>query len=179
MVQIISRPAAPERRECGSCTMCCKVYGIPEIEKPAGQWCRHCRPGAGCSIYPDRPQMCRDFDCCWLIDPTMPDMWKPERSHIVLSIFPRNGFLYALVDPATPQAWRKAPYFDYLRQMAVRLEESNRRVIVFVVDDATLVTSRGVVPLGRVGPDRTYAIRMAFGPDGPTYFLAGTQTLNR
>ena len=36
-------------RECGSCSLCCKVYNVPEIEKPAGKWCRHCTPGKGCT----------------------------------------------------------------------------------------------------------------------------------
>src|SRR5258708_27094970 len=40
-------------RECGSCTLCCKVYNIPEIGKAAGKWCKHCTPGKGC--YPREP----------------------------------------------------------------------------------------------------------------------------
>jgi hypothetical protein len=82
-----------------------------------------------------------------MIDASVADVWKPERSRIVLSIFPGNGFLYAQVDPGSPQAWRKQPYFDDLRRMAARLEEMNRRVIVFVGDNATLVTAQGATPL--------------------------------
>jgi hypothetical protein len=41
MVQIVSRPAAPERRECGACGICCKLFHIPAVDKPAGKWRRH------------------------------------------------------------------------------------------------------------------------------------------
>jgi hypothetical protein len=38
MVQIVSRPAAPERRECGSWGMRCKLIHISAVEKAAGKW---------------------------------------------------------------------------------------------------------------------------------------------
>jgi hypothetical protein len=43
-------------RECGSCSMCCKVYNIAEISKPAGKWCSHCKPGKGCVIHDAPPR---------------------------------------------------------------------------------------------------------------------------
>lgn len=51
---------------CGSCTMCCKLMGVPELEKPPGEWCKHCDPKVGCTIYDDRPESCKDFECLWL-----------------------------------------------------------------------------------------------------------------
>jgi len=176
MVQIVSRPAAAKRRECGSCGMCCKLFHVPAVEKSAGIWCRHWTAGAGCSIHSLRPQQCSDFFCLWMIDATVADVWKPERSRIVLSIFPGNGFLYAQVDPGSPQAWRKQPYFDDLRRMAARLEETNRRVIVFVGDNATLVTAQGATPLGPMNPKEHFVVEPAFGPDGPTFRVARKQT---
>jgi hypothetical protein len=38
MVQIVSRQATLERRECGDCGMCCKLFHIPAVEKSAGKW---------------------------------------------------------------------------------------------------------------------------------------------
>jgi len=29
-------------RACGNCTLCCKVNGVPELEKPVDEWCKHC-----------------------------------------------------------------------------------------------------------------------------------------
>ncbi len=152
--------------------MCCKLFHIAAVEKPAGKWCRHWAAGSGCAIHADRPEQCREFFCLWMTDSTVADVWKPDRSRIVLSIFPRNGFLYAQVDPSSPQAWRKQPYFDDLRRMAAALQEMNRRVIVFVGDNATLVTPQGATPLGRMSPERISSSRPAFGPNGPTFRVA-------
>ena len=41
-------------KSCGSCTKCCTVLAIPEVEKPAWQDCRHVAAGRGRTIYPDR-----------------------------------------------------------------------------------------------------------------------------
>jgi hypothetical protein len=57
-------------RTCGACSLCCKVYSIAELNKPAGQWCPHLARGPGCTIYKSRPQDCRQFFCAWLLDPT-------------------------------------------------------------------------------------------------------------
>jgi hypothetical protein len=34
-------------RSCGTCSLCCKLYEISELNKPARVWCRHCRPRQG------------------------------------------------------------------------------------------------------------------------------------
>jgi hypothetical protein len=58
--------------------------------------------------------------------------------------------------------------------MAAGLQEMNRRVIVFVGDNATLVTPQGATPLGRMNPEENFVIEPAFGPDGPTFRVART-----
>jgi hypothetical protein len=37
---------------------------IPELDKPAGQKCQH--DNGRCSIYAERPQSCRAYNCFWL-----------------------------------------------------------------------------------------------------------------
>jgi hypothetical protein len=91
-----------------------------------------------------------------------------------LSIFPGNGSLYAQVDPSSPLAWRQQPYFDDLRRMAGVLEEMNRRVIVFIGENATLITPRSATPLGRMSPNESFVVEPAFGPDGPTFRVTRT-----
>lgn len=79
------------KRSCGSCSMCCKVLGIPELDKPADKWCQHCDPGNdGCTIYEDRPPVCRTFECIWLQDgkniaPVFKDSDRPDKIGIVFS----------------------------------------------------------------------------------------------
>jgi hypothetical protein len=160
--------AAPGR-ECGSCTLCCKVYALPELGKPPGVWCKHCAPGKGCAIHEAPPDQCRQFFCLWMTDGTMPAEWKPDRARFVLSIYPTNGFIYGQVDPGSPGAWRRAPYFDGLCAMAKTLLEQKRHVIMFVGDQATLVMPDETLSLGAMTANDNFRIEPAFGPNGPTW----------
>jgi hypothetical protein len=160
--------AAPGR-ECGGCTMCCKLYELPEFKKPPGVWCKHCTPGKGCGIHATRPNQCRQFFCLWMTDAAWPDDWRPDKARFVLSVFPPNGFVYGQVDPGSPGAWRKAPYYDRLRAMAGRLLERRKHVVMFVGDDATLVMPEEAVPLGKMTAQDNFRIERAFGPKGPTW----------
>ena len=138
-------------RECGTCTMCCKVMGIKEIDKPSGQWCPHCLPGRGCAIYSDRPSECRTFNCDWLQAEALGPEWKPEKSKIVL--VSRYGRLVAYVDPATPAAWKKSPYYErLLALMQVGLKE-NRLTYVSVAERYTLLLPDRHRELGPLGQD--------------------------
>src|SRR5471032_2675247 len=96
-------------RQCGTCTLCCKVMGIAALSKPLGEWCPNCLPGKGCGIYPDHPQECRSFNCLWLTDESLSEEWYPKKSKIVLTH--EGDRIVARVDPGTPDAWRKQPYF--------------------------------------------------------------------
>lgn len=68
---------------CGGCTLCCKVLGVTELEKPKGIWCRHAQKGSGCQVYADRPHSCRMFTCEWLTSNLDPE-YRPDRIHGVL-----------------------------------------------------------------------------------------------
>ncbi len=52
-------------RCCGDCRECCQALAIPELEKPCFQTCAHME-AAGCSVYADRIQACRSYECLWL-----------------------------------------------------------------------------------------------------------------
>ncbi|MCW6507904.1 hypothetical protein [Lichenifustis flavocetrariae] len=163
-----SAPLVPGR-ECGACTMCCKVYRIEALGKPDGVWCTHCVVGSSCKIYPDRPDDCRDFFCLWRTDATLPDSWKPNVSKLTISLFPKNGFLYVQVDPSTPQAWRKEPYFSTLKTWSASLLQRGRHILVFVRDQATLIMPSGPIPIGIMSPDDGFVVRERFTPTGKTF----------
>jgi hypothetical protein len=101
-------------RVCGECTLCCRFFAVPEIDKPAQEWCRHCS-AAGCGIYPTRPQPCRNFQCFWLMDASFPEELRPDRSGIVASF---NGEDHSSVvlhlDPDRPDALAAAPGAELL-----------------------------------------------------------------
>src|SRR5258708_2222159 len=73
-----------ENRECGSCSMCCTIIGIDELNMAPDVWCQHCKPGHGCTIYDQRPEVCRDYMCLWLYQVAIPDWMKPSESRIIL-----------------------------------------------------------------------------------------------
>lgn len=74
-----------QRRECGSCTLCCKTHEIPELSKKKDAWCQHAHKDRGCDIYEERPASCREFDCLWL-QGYIPVELKPNRVHAVVSL---------------------------------------------------------------------------------------------
>ena len=114
-------------RACGTCTLCCKVYDVPALDKPAGQWCGHCKPGRGCGIHLTRPDHCRSFHCLWMTETWLGPEWKPERSKIVLSIDPATRFLFAQIDPGHAAAWRRDPYYGQLKRWAAASVREGRQ----------------------------------------------------
>jgi hypothetical protein len=117
-VQEFGRGELVPGRQCGSCSMCCKVFAVPVLEKPPGQWCKHCKPGRGCSIWTDRPQFCRDYHCFYMYEARFPDIWRPDRSKFIMNFRATEKRYVVNVDPATPNAWRQEPYFSTLKAMS-------------------------------------------------------------
>ena len=68
-------------RGCGQCTVCCEVLEIPTIQKPKKTLCPNVC-SKGCSIYEDRPDECRTFQCLWSEGVTG-DGQRPDRSGIM------------------------------------------------------------------------------------------------
>lgn len=72
-------------RGCGQCRLCCKVFPLPAIDKPADQWCQHLGP-AGCTVH-DRgqPEVCRQYACYWLEHEGLPEESRPDRVGMVVT----------------------------------------------------------------------------------------------
>jgi hypothetical protein len=177
-------------RSCGTCTMCCKLFDVPEVASTAGKWCRHCSPGKGCRIYETRPQSCRSFFCGWMVSPTLGPEWKPERAKIILQ-FHVVGEIYwltAYVDESYPTAWQRPELYERLKKFArangavggtinlmVAVRIGRRHIVILpdrdvdlgiVADDEELaVTARdGLMDIGKVKRRQTdsAAIRNSF-----------------
>lgn len=69
------------KRECGSCTECCTVMGVPELNKADYSKCKH--ECGKCDIYNQRPDSCRQFECGWLLG-KLPQKHRPDKSKIVV-----------------------------------------------------------------------------------------------
>jgi hypothetical protein len=108
-------------RSCGDCSLCCKVMPVPEIEKPANEWCKHCRPGnGGCSIHEIKPAVCAGWYCAWMTQGGIGERWYPKLSRMVLSLAPEGTgtVLYVMVDPDYPLRWQEEPYYDDILGLA-------------------------------------------------------------
>lgn len=156
-------------RECGTCTLCCKVYDVPALEKPAGSWCSHCRPGRGCGIHETRPDHCRAFHCLWMTQTWLGPEWKPERSKLVLTVDPATRHLLVQVDPGAAGAWRRDPFYGQLKRWAAEGARERRQVIVFVNKSATVVLPDRDVALGVLGPGDRIVVRERQTPAGTTF----------
>ena len=115
-------------RICGTCSLCCKLTYIPELNKSIDTWCRHARPGSGgCSIYSERPASCQSFICGWLSGAReFGDEWFPARCKMIVTRreprynLAERGALVT-VDPASSNVWRREPYYQQLLEWAQRM----------------------------------------------------------
>lgn len=106
-------------RDCGDCTLCCKLFEVDELAKPANVLCGHC-DGKRCQIYNRRPQMCAEFNCMYRVNNALGDYWYPLTSHIVIRTYGDDdaAAMFFTVDPAYPDAWRAAPFYDEIIECA-------------------------------------------------------------
>ena len=116
--------AAVQGKNCGACMMCCIVLEIEELEKPAGPACPNC-VNPGCKIYPERPQVCRDFECEWLTSRSLPQNFRPDLIGTILMEDSETGEYRAVCDPAAPMDWRRPLLFSHL----VATARSGRTVV--------------------------------------------------
>ena len=168
--QFVNTPA--QGRDCGACTLCCKVFDVPSLAKPAGRWCQHCLPGKGCGIHETRPEHCRAFFCQWMTDASFGPEWKPDIAKFVITVDPISRYLLVQVDPGQPKAWRQEPYLGTFRRWAEALLAHDRLVIVFNNKSGTVITPKDEVELGVLGPQDRIAVKLRITPQGPVYDIA-------
>jgi hypothetical protein len=105
-------------RQCGDCSLCCKVMAVPELNKPKDTWCEKCTKTKGCSTYETRPQICRDFACMWLQEEWIPEALKPNRCHVVFSGARDGKGIVAHVDKLYPDAYKSPAVSMFIKQLA-------------------------------------------------------------
>jgi hypothetical protein len=156
-----------EIRQCGDCSLCCKVLGIPELDKPKDAWCPNFAAGAGCRIYEDRPPSCHNFSCRWLNDLTMGPEWKPSVCKMVLDSRPH--MLTVHVDPAVNRPWRAEPYYSVLRRLAA--QGLTRNVIVLIMEKrrSMVMMPDREVDLGLLAPGARIAMERTMTARGPAW----------
>lgn len=154
-------------RQCGSCTLCCKLLGIKEIDKPEWTWCKHCKPGKGCTVYELRPTSCRTFYCGYRLSADLGDEWYPLKSRMVLRA--QGIGIVCYVDPGYPEAWKVQPYHRQLRGWARRAVNTEHNVIVNVGGLVICILPDKDVDLGFMQPGEKIVVGSKDTPMGPVY----------
>jgi hypothetical protein len=90
---------------CGTCTLCCCLTEVPELKKPLTIWCNYCNKEKGCTIYEQRPESCRSFQCVWLKDKLHASL-RPDICHVLFEQLPIGPTFLALVDKEHKDAWK-------------------------------------------------------------------------
>ena len=129
-------------RQCGDCSLCCKLLAIKELNKPVNEWCTHCNH-TSCMIYDTRPESCREFECLWMQAPVLlPESLKPSRSKVVLSSTEDGEAIVAHVDQTYPRAHMEGPMKAFLRKIA----EKGTLVIAVIGEDRQFLYSGKNLP---------------------------------
>jgi hypothetical protein len=156
MVSKTKGATAVRRKQCGTCTLCCKLLAVQEINKPAATSCHHCDEGRGCKIYSARPTQCRLFNCYFLTNDKLGEAWRPSKSKIVVVITPDGRRIGAHVDPERPGAWRREPFYSKLKawsREALAAPGQLGQVLVSIGKHTIVILPDRNVDLGEVESD--------------------------
>lgn len=94
-------------KDCGPCSLCCKLLRVPIMDAPEGHWCKHASQcGEGCAIHAERPNFCKTFNCLWKQSPVLGPELRPDTCGIVFEAFFTDRIVIAMCDSA--DLW-KAP----------------------------------------------------------------------
>lgn len=137
-----------KHRQCGACTLCCKLLPVRSIAKLAGVKCVH-QSSKGCAVYHKTgfPPECGQWNCRWLGDDTFTAQ-RPDRTHYVVDVLPdtvghqeEGGAeitdimcLQVWCDPHFREAWRDPALIAYAeREGMPMIVRYNSRDGIFVV----------------------------------------------
>jgi len=129
-------------RSCGSCTLCCRVMKVPGV-KDDHAWCSHAKKGA-CGIYDTRPELCRQFNCQWLMNEKLGPHWFPKDAKIVvdLKIGEAGAVLAFIVDPNYPDRWKENPWWPDIRALMGQGIVSGMWSTVVMIKEQMIVLGR-------------------------------------
>jgi hypothetical protein len=151
-------------RACGSCTLCCKLIEVTELEKPQHSWCKHCKPGKGCGNYEARPSDCRTFYCGWMADLSFGDEWRPDRAKFIMTFEPGTDRMYIVCDAGFPGAWRRETFYARIKAFLTAPGMERQQIVVTTGRRLTLLVRGGEFDLGEWS--KGDKIDIHYGTDG-------------
>jgi hypothetical protein len=121
-----------EDRACGECFACCHVLAIRDLDKPAGEDCKHLdrtRKGHNCSIYEQRPFDCQQYACAWLLSSGFGDAWhRPDKIGVLFTsrdnrweVVPFAGPYTLIAHETRAGAFEEPAAKKFMRHVAGRL----------------------------------------------------------
>lgn len=96
--------------------MCCLLLPIAEVHSKPNELCIHCKLKKGCKIYDRRPQACKNFNCSWLLDETIPENLRPDKCNVIFEKITDNIEL-ALVSFKELDAWKRIEVVEHMREL--------------------------------------------------------------
>ena len=116
-------------RSCGSCSLCCTVLRVDELEKRAGDDCIHQRGASGCGIYEERPEICRAYQCLWrqggLEDDERPDATGGIVDLETMGVGLRLGIRMRKLEEFDTASKLRAIAERYRSQMPIRISDAD------------------------------------------------------
>jgi hypothetical protein len=78
------------KRECGTCSLCCKLMPVPQLNKPRDQRCQYQKHAKGCTVHGTaaQPPACKLWYCRWLVNDDAADLRRPDHAHYVIDAMP-------------------------------------------------------------------------------------------
>ncbi|MDR3455845.1 MAG: hypothetical protein P4N60_00245 [Verrucomicrobiae bacterium] len=127
---------------------------IEELQKPLGEWCKHCGTKKSCDIYSNRPAECATFYCGYLTLPNLDEAWKPNKSKLILVSELEGGRIGVHVDSSRPLAWKDEPFYSTLKSWAAAAVPHHGQVVVQVNYNVWVILPDKDVYLGFVDQDQ-------------------------
>jgi hypothetical protein len=128
-------------RQCGGCTLCCRLLPVRSLGKKANTRCVHQRTGKGCAVYPKLLSVapeCRFWNCGWLggVEDTA-DLARPDRSHYVIDVMPdyikaSDDITGEITEVPVVQIWIDPKYPDAHKDPALRAWLDRNKLIALV-----------------------------------------------
>jgi hypothetical protein len=119
-VRIVNDMLPVLNRQCGDCSLCCKVIAVTELNKHAGEWCKHVKPNKqGCTVYDMRPESCQGFQCGWLLG-WIPDEYSPRKARVVFMGDDDERVLTVFEDPKGPSPTDEPKLKKVLSEMLLK-----------------------------------------------------------
>lgn len=168
MTTAADSPSLIPGRSCDGCTLCCKLLGIAAFDKPRLEWCAHCDVGAGCKVYQQRPQECRDFFCAYRYSPAFGEEWRPADCLMMVNYEGATNRINVLVDPEKLDAWRAPRFYRQIKAFAAEMLRNQGHLVVWEGLAAIVVLPDRDVHLGELN-GRNIIVMGRNTPNGPEY----------